>query len=154
MLLQKWFFDYYIVLNWGKCYYITFGLNTTKNEFVLEDVTIAPSGEEHVVLGITIDFCLTFYFHLKQLCKKVTNKLNTLTKIDSYFTHNQRQLIYSSFLSGQLSYWPLIWTFCFRQSSYLINKLQDQDLRIIYKNYDSSFSAITWNVWWICNSHK
>ena len=29
------------------CYYMTFGLNTTKNEFVLEDGTIVPSAEEH-----------------------------------------------------------------------------------------------------------
>ena len=55
---------------------MTFALNTTKNEFVLEDGTIAPSAEEHVVLGITIDSHLTFYSHLRQLCAKVTNKVN------------------------------------------------------------------------------
>ena len=31
MYLQKWFRDNYMVLNPGKCYYMTFGLNTTKN---------------------------------------------------------------------------------------------------------------------------
>ena len=55
-----------MVLNPGKCHYITFGLNTSKNEFVLENDTILPSAEEHVVLGITMDFRLTFYCHLKQ----------------------------------------------------------------------------------------
>ena len=34
---------------------MTFGLNTTKHESVLEDGTIVPSAEEHVVLGITFD---------------------------------------------------------------------------------------------------
>ena len=67
-------------LNPEKCYYMTFSLNTTKNEFVLEDGAIA-STEEHVVLGITIDSRLTFFSHLKQLCKKVANKLNALTRI-------------------------------------------------------------------------
>ena len=33
-----------------KRYYMTFGLNTTKHEFVLEDGTVVPSAEEHVVL--------------------------------------------------------------------------------------------------------
>ena len=44
-----------MVLNAGKCYYMNFGWNTTKNEFVLLDGTIVPSAEEHVVLGIIID---------------------------------------------------------------------------------------------------
>ena len=67
-------------LNPGKWYYMTFSLNTTKNEFVLEDRAIA-SAEEHVVLGITIDSRLTFFSHLNQLCRKVASKLNALTRI-------------------------------------------------------------------------
>ena len=39
---------------------MTFGLNTTKNEFVLEEDTIVSSAEEQVVLGITMDSRLTF----------------------------------------------------------------------------------------------
>ena len=111
-----------MVLNRGVCYYMTFGLNTTKSEFVLEPGTIAPSAEEHVV---TIDSRLTFYSHLKQLCKKVANKLNALTKIAPYFSYNRRRLIYNSFFTGQLRYCPLIWTFCSRQSNHLINNLQE-----------------------------
>ena len=57
---------------------MTFGLNATKNEFVLEDGVIVPFAEEYLVLGITINSHVTFYSHLKQLCKKVANKLNTL----------------------------------------------------------------------------
>ena len=87
-----------MVLNSGKCYCMTFGLNITKNEFVLEVGAIVSPAEEHVVLGITIDS------RLSKLCKKVANKLNTLTRIAPYLSNNQRRLIYSSFFIGQLSY--------------------------------------------------
>ena len=97
MYLQRWFHDNYTILNPGKCYYMTFGLNTTKSEFVLEDGTIDPSAEEYVVLGTIIDSRLTFYSHLKQLCKKVANKVNVLTRIAQYLSYSQRRLIYSSF---------------------------------------------------------
>ena len=107
MYLQNWFCDNYMILNPGK-YYMTFGLNTIKNEIVLKDGTIVPSAEEHVVIGIIIYFRLTFYPHLKQLCKKVANKLNAFTRIAPYLRYNQRRLIYSSFFTGQLSYSPLI----------------------------------------------
>ena len=96
--LQKWFYDNYMVLNPEKCYCIKCGLNTTKNEFTLEDGIMVPSAEDHVVFGKTIDSRLTFYSHLKQLCNKVANKLNTLTNITPYLSHNQRRLICSSFL--------------------------------------------------------
>ena len=43
-----------MILNPGKCYYLTFDSNTTKNEFVLEEGTILSSAKEHVVLGLLL----------------------------------------------------------------------------------------------------
>ena len=83
---------------------MTFGSNTTKKELVFEDGTILPFAEERVVLGIKINSNLIFYSHLKQLCENVANKLNTLTRIASYLSHNQRRLMCSYFFTGQLSY--------------------------------------------------
>ena len=70
------------------------------------------------------------------------SKLNAMTRIAPYLNHNQRRLIYSSFFTGQLSYYPLIWTFCPRQSYHLINKLQERALRVTYNDYDLSFSEL------------
>ena len=44
--------------------------------------------------------------------------------------------------TGQLSYRPLIRTFCPTQSNHLINKLQEQALRVTYSHYGSSFSEL------------
>ena len=118
---------------------MTFGLNTIKNEFVLEDDTIVSSAEEQVLLGITMDSHLTFYSHLKQLCKKVPNKLNALARISPYLSYNRRRLIYSFFFTGKFCCSPLIWAFCSRKSNHLINKLQERALRVTYNDYDSSF---------------
>ena len=78
-----------MALNPGKYYYMTFGLNTTKNEFTLGDDTIVPAAEQHVLLGKTTDSRSTFYYHLKQLCKKVANKLNALTRIAPDLSYSQ-----------------------------------------------------------------
>ena len=69
---------------------MTFGLKTTKNKFVLEDGTIVPFAEEHVVLGITTNFSLILYPYLKQLWKKAANKLKALTRIATYLSYSQR----------------------------------------------------------------
>ena len=68
--LQKWFHDHYMVLNPGKYYYMTFGLNTSKNEFVLEDGTIIPSAKKHVVLEILINFRLNLLFSFETIMQK------------------------------------------------------------------------------------
>ena len=66
-----------------------------------QDGTNLPSAEGNVALsGITIGSSLTFYSHLKQLCKKIANKLNALTKIAPYLSYKQRRLICSSFSLG------------------------------------------------------
>ena len=136
------FHDNYMVLYLGKCYYMTFGLDTTKNEFVLEHDTFVPSAEEHVLLGITTDSGLSFYAHLKESCKKVANKLNALTRIALYLSYNQRRLFYKSFFIGQLNYCPLIWTFSSCQSNHLINKTHERALRVTCNDYESNFSDL------------
>ena len=68
-----------MVLNLGKCCYMSFGSNPDKSNLVREDSTKIPSAEEYVSFGVTIDNRLTFYNHLKNLCKKIANKLNALT---------------------------------------------------------------------------
>ena len=109
---------------------------------ILEGSTKILSAEEYVIWGVTIDIRLNFYNHLKNLCKKIANKLNALTRIAPYLDHNQLRLIYNSFFKGQLSYCPLIWTFCSRRSDHLINKLQERALRIAYSDFNSSFSEL------------
>ena len=110
----------------------------TKVILILEDSTKIPSAEEYVILGVMIDNRLTFQNHVKNLCKNIANKLNALARIAPYLNHNQIRLIYNIF-KGQLSYCPLIWTFCSRRSKHLINKLQERALRIAYNNFNSSF---------------
>ena len=86
---------------------------------------------------------LTFNSHLKQLCKNVANSVNTLTRITPYLSHSQRQFIYISFFTRQLSYCPLMWTFCLRQSNYLINKLQGRAFGVTCNDYFSELLKIS-----------
>ena len=134
--LQKWFYDNFMVLNPGKCCFMSLGSNSDKSDLILEDSTKISSSEEYIALGITIDNKLTFYSHLKQLCRKVANKRNALTRVAPYLDSNQTKLIYNSFFKGQLSYCPLLWT------NRLINELQERALWIIHKGYNSSFSEL------------
>ena len=90
-----------------------FGSNPDKSGLILEDITKISSAEEYVILGVMIDNRLTFYNHLKNLCKKIANKLNAMARIAPYLNQNQIRLIYNSVFKGQLSYCPIIWEILF-----------------------------------------
>ena len=49
---------------------MTFVSNTSKNEYILEDGTIAPSVEEHLVLVIIMDSRLNSHSHLQNYPKR------------------------------------------------------------------------------------
>ena len=89
-----------MVLNPGKCCYMSFVSNADKSDLIFEDFTKIPSAKEYVILGVTIDSRLTFYNHFKNLCKKIANKLNALTRTAPYLSHNQIRLLYNSLLKG------------------------------------------------------
>ena len=76
--LEKWFYGNYMALNPGKCCYMSFSSNLDKSG--LEDSTEIPSAEEYVILRVTIENRLTFCNHLKNLCKKIANKLKRTDK--------------------------------------------------------------------------
>ena len=79
---------------------MTFGWNTTKNKFVLENGTILSSAKKHVVLEMTIYSHLAFYSHLKQFSKYVANKLNTLTRTAPYLNCKKGESSTAPFLQN------------------------------------------------------
>ena len=73
-----------MVLNPSKCFNTCLGSKSVINDFILEDRIKIPLTLEHEVLGITTDTNKNFYNHLKQLCKEVGNKRNTMSRIFPY----------------------------------------------------------------------
>ena len=94
------------------------------------------------MLGINIDTFLTFNEHVSKLCKKASQKLHAISRISSYLNKNKLRLIMNSFFSSQFGYCPLVWMFHNRRYDNKINCLHEQMLRIVYKDYKSSFAEL------------
>ena len=71
-----------------------------------------------------------------------SKKWNYEENLDNNLCLDKKQinLLYNSFFKKQLSYCPLIWTFCSRRSNNLIDKLQERAWRVVYSNYGSIFN--------------
>ena len=73
-----------------------------------------------ILLGLTIDNCLTFKDHIDTLCRNASYKLHDLRRIRKYLTPDKAKVLYNAFMNSQFSYASIIWMFC-RKMDYLKN---------------------------------
>ena len=69
------------------------------------------------------------------MSKKAGQKLNALSRIASCMTFDQRRLILKSFITSDSPY-------CRRKLNERINHIHERALRIVYKDFNSSFEEL------------
>ena len=70
MIVENCFFENYMILNPGKCYFMCAGKIVSDSELLnLNDINL-KNCKEVEVLGITIDTNLNSKGHIKNICRK------------------------------------------------------------------------------------
>ena len=94
------------------------------------------------LLGVQIDNKLNFNVHVKELCKKMNQKLCAFSRIRPFLKREKAKILLTSIVMSNLSYCPLIWIFCSKSASKEINRINKRALRVLYEDYDSSFEQL------------
>ena len=131
MIVENWFFENYMILNPGKCYFMCIGKNVNDSESLNLNGLNLKNCKEVEVLGITIDRNLNFKGHIKNISRKAGQKLSALLRISSHINTDKKSLLYKSIIKSQFAYCPLVWMFCFRERA----------LKLIYQE-NSNFEAL------------
>ena len=137
--LLKWFTDNLLKANPEK-YHLLVSTNE-KRHLNVGEVEISNSKCKKF-LGIKIDSKLMFDSHVKSLCKKASQKLNALSRVAYQLDFNQRKLLMNAFITSQFSYAPVVWMFHSRKQNHHINRIHERALRVVYKDYNSSFDEL------------
>ena len=74
--------------------------------------------------------------------QKTSQKLNALLRVTWSLNSNQRKLLLNAFITSHFSYAPVAWMFHSRKSNNRINKILEKALRLVYKDYISSFDDL------------
>ena len=115
--------------------------SSTRSLTLNENTVIAS--EKHVkVLGVVIDCRLNFSLHISSVCKKAARQLSALARISSYLNVSARRMIYNSFVASNFNYCALVWHFYGLSNSNKMDKIQERCLRIVYKDYVSSYDRL------------
>ena len=138
LILSKWFENDLMKAISDKSHLLSTSTSSTAN--INGDIIKNSASEKH--LGVTIDYKLNFEEHLSKVCDKASQKLNALARISSYMNINQRKRIMRAFISSESGYGPLVWFFCSRKINNRIKRIQERALRIVYKDYVSTFAQL------------
>ena len=93
------------------------GENVSESELLNLNKLNFKNCKEFDLLGITVDKNLNFKGQMKNICRKPSQKLSALLRISSHINTDKKSSLYKSLIKSQFTYCPLVWMFCFGQSS-------------------------------------
>ena len=100
VIMQKWFYENLMVLNPGKCHYILIGNHDEPDKINLNIRENANNTNEKL-LAVLIDKKLNFDVHIKTLCEKAEQKLNSTDqfsyKVTVYLLPSNMDILFAFF---------------------------------------------------------
>ena len=73
---------------------------------------------------------------------KAARQLNALARISRYLSISSRSLLCNSFVRSNSNYCAMVWHFCGKTNNNKIEKIQERTLRMIYRDYESSYEDL------------
>ena len=91
------------------------------------------------LLGVTIDNKLKLDSHIANICIKANQKLSVFSRLAGF---DEKWILFKAFFDSQFKYCPLIWMFCSKTPNNRIDKIHERALRLVYDDYETSFSDL------------
>ena len=123
--------------NLGKFYFL---LNPFVDRPIKIMVSTIKAKKEEVLLGVRINSDLTFKEQVTSICSKVNQNLHALTRVSKCMSLQKHRM--KSFINSQFNYCPIFWMCHSRSLNNKVNLIRERALRIVYQDFQSSFSAL------------
>ena len=137
-----WFESNMMVANPSKFQFMFMGLGHDYKLCMEIDEMVITTVEQVKLLGVIIDSKLKFDDHVKSLCNKTNRNVSALSRAAKVLDPPKCKLLYNSFIMSNFRYCPLIWMFCGKIANKEINRVHKRALRILLKDYYSSFDEL------------
>lgn len=76
------------------------------------------------------------------LCSKVNKKVSAFARLDNYIPREQIFTVCNAVILSNFKYCLLIWLFCNKHANKEIDHTHNHALRILYRDYESSFETL------------
>ena len=134
----KWFDDNGMKANPSKFKFMIMSSENIEPQILtISDDVCLQSQTDVKVLGITVDYRLTFNEHIRICTLKAARQLNALSRISKYLDTKSKSVLYHSFIASNFNYCPIVWHFCGVVNNNKLEKIQERSLRILFSDYES-----------------
>ena len=136
-----WFENNYMKINNDKCHLLVSGTKYEHSWAKIGNEKIWKSNEVKL-LGVAIDNKFKFDNHIANICFKVNQKISVLSRLANLLFFDRKRILFKAFFESQFKYCPLILMFCSRRVNNRTNKLHERTLKLVYDDYETSFSDL------------
>ena len=139
-IVLDWFRHNSMVANPSKFQLIYPGTFNANLSLLIEKYNI-KSVDVVRLLGVKIDSKLSFSPYVTELCKQSNQKLRALRRVRNFLSEDHAKLLVNSYILSPFNYCPLVWMFCGKGCSNLIEKCHHRALCALknksISNYDT-----------------
>ena len=140
-IVLDWFIENGMVANPDKFQVIVLGIGDQIIDFKIGPFVLHNTSEVKL-LGVTIDRNLNFLPHISNICAKAYSKIRALIRIREYLSQKQSDALFYCHIMSPFSYCPLVWMFCSKKATNLLNKTHHRALRARLNNFTASFEEL------------
>ena len=139
----NWFKQNEMIVNPDKFQAMVLGRHKQK-----ETINLAINGAEIkgknpvTLLGVEIDNELNFNNHISNICKKAGNKINAISRIQSFLGQKEKEALVNTFVYSNFNYCSLVWHFSTKKSTNKIEKIQERCLKLLYNNTTETYDDL------------
>ena len=129
--------------------------NAEKFQFTLLGKNVCPEIEylefsdvkigcepEVKLLGITLDYKLSFNTHVNNLAAKAGAQLSALTRIKRFLDQDSKLTLAKIFITLHFRYCPVVWYFCGRGNTVKLENIQKRALSLVFSLPNSDYKFI------------
>ena len=126
-MANGWCSENKLFLNEKKCKVMLLSSKGRYGKVKDENINVEVNGipienvENHKILGLQVDRCLTWEKHISIICQKIAAKINILRNIKSFLPFNVRKIYFNAYILPHFDFCCTIWGGC---NKTLLNKLK------------------------------
>jgi hypothetical protein len=139
----KWFQINLMEANPEKFQFTLLGKNVCPETESLEFSDVKIECESEVkLLGVTLDYKLSFNTHTNNLASKAGAQLSALTRIKRYLDEGCKITLTKTFITSHFRYCPVVWHFCGQGNTEKLENIQKRSLSLALNQPNNDYGAL------------